>query len=346
MAVERGSESSPVRERQPAETSRSALSEIPPVVTLESTTCLLCGQAEVERLFDRQDLATGQPGRFQVVRCLSCDHVYLNPRPTPETIGFYYPASYSPYNQPHPEDMRTPWGKYLANHPLNVRARLVKRYVSGGRILDLGCAEGQFLNQLKRFGQWQRTGLEFNQEAIATAQKRYDFEAIAGSIEVADRWPAASFDVVTMWDVIEHLHQPDRDLERVNRLLKPGGYLILSTPIRGSLEHRLFGKYWVGYELPRHLHIFSRPTLARLLRQTGFDLVERRIIWGSPHAFSDSLAFWARGAGLNPLAQRFIRRSFANKFWALFSPLFFSLFDKLELTTPVTFVFRKTKAES
>lgn len=333
---------------QPTQTGRPEikLNELPDEIALETTNCIICGNDDAALLFEREDLGTDQPGRFRVVCCRRCDHVYLNPRPTLESIGFYYPPSYSPYNQPHPADMRTPWGKFLATQPLNRRAQFIKRYVLGGRILDLGCAEGQFLNQLKKYGPWECAGLEFSAEAVAEAQRRYDFEVTAGTITGGRPWPDGYFDVITMWDVIEHLHHPLADLQVIQRLLKPDGYLILSTPIRHSLGNRLFGRFWVGYELPRHLHIFSEATLSKLLAKAGFELVKRQILLGSNHAFADSVGFWAKGVELNPALQSFIRYAFNNKLWLLTSPLLFKVLDVFGLTTPVTFVFAKAKAKN
>lgn len=317
------------------------MAQFPPSVTIEQTDCVICNKNDIAILFQREDLATQQPGLFTVVQCKNCGHIYLNPRPTPESIGFYYPQHYQPYNIPHPGDMRSPWGKWLGTYPITRRCRLINNYTKNGKILDIGCSSGQFLGWLDKFGSWQKIGIELDATTAAEAYQRYHFPIIVGTLQ-ATHFPTASFDVVTMWDVIEHLHNPLADLQEINRILKPEAYLIFSTPVSNSLGASLFNKYWVGYEIPRHLHVFSFETLPQLLAKAGFEILDTTVITGSNHAWSDSVNFWAKGKAFSPTIQHYLHTAFSNLAWYIVTAPLFKLFDWLKLTTPFTFICKKT----
>lgn len=304
---------------------------------LESTNCHICGQGSTILLFERLDLLTKYPKKFQVVQCLQCSHVYLNPRPTPKSMKLFYPKNYPPHNNPHIQDMRTPWGIWRSTHTLNKRCRLVGEHCQSGSILDIGCSEGQFLNQLTRFGDWKTFGIEPDTKATKEAFQRYGLNIINGDAQCIN-FPPDHFDVVTMWDVIEHLHNPKQILQVIHKILKPSGVLIISTPFRDRLEEVLFGKYWVGYEIPRHLHIFSYKTLNLLLNKTGFKLIEAKVISGSNHALADSISFVAND---KRLIQQLAHYGLTSLIGEILTAPVFKLLDHLQLTTPVTTIWHK-----
>ncbi|HEU5088445.1 MAG TPA: class I SAM-dependent methyltransferase, partial [Roseiflexaceae bacterium] len=98
-----------------------------------------------------------------------------------------------------------------------------------------------------------------------------------------------AWDAVTLWNVIEHLPDPLAMLRRARQLLRPGGVLYMAVPLCDSWEARLFGRYWIGWELPRHFTLFDRPTLARLLNSAGFCMAASACINGRTYGFSASL---------------------------------------------------------
>jgi SAM-dependent methyltransferase len=137
-----------------------------------------------------------------------------------------------------------------------------------GRLLDVGCATGIFLDGMRRLG-WHVAGVEPSSSAVAYARVRFDLDIFAGRLEDA-HYPAASFDVVTLWDVLEHVHEPRVVLAEIARILRPGGLLVLSLPNPDSLEARLLGSHWLGWDLPRHLNLFRPMFLQRHLANAGF----------------------------------------------------------------------------
>jgi SAM-dependent methyltransferase len=195
--------------------------------------------------------------------------MYLRPRPGPAEIGGYYADDYAPF-RPAVEDER--WGlmRWMRRRKLAGRRRMVERYsgLATGRILDVGCATGLFLHEMALAG-WQADGVEPMASAADYARQRFGLPVFEGMIEDAP-YPPASFDVVTFWDVLEHVFSPAHTLHRTAALLRPGGLLAINAPNWDSYERAWFGRYWIGLDPPRHLYVFTRATLTALLEQSGF----------------------------------------------------------------------------
>jgi SAM-dependent methyltransferase len=144
-----------------------------------------------------------------------------------------------------------------------------------GTLLDVGAATGFFVEQAAAVG-WDAIGVEPSEWAAAYARDELRVDVRTGTLE-SMQFPDATFDVVTMWEVIEHLPDPRTTLAEVRRIIRPGGRLVLSTPDAGSPAARLSGKRWLGWrKVPEHVYFFDRANLDRLLRQSGFMPVRHR----------------------------------------------------------------------
>jgi SAM-dependent methyltransferase len=137
----------------------------------------------------------------------------------------------------------------------------------GGCLLDLGCSSGAFLEFMKD-GPWTLSGIEISAEGAKTAEQRSGAHVFVGNILDAP-FPAESFDAITCFDVLEHLYEPRRVMERVSGWLKPGGIFYVLVPNVDSAEARAFGSYWHGLELPRHLFHYSPESLKFLAQSMG-----------------------------------------------------------------------------
>lgn len=136
-----------------------------------------------------------------------------------------------------------------------------------GRLLDLGCGNGSFLERAREFG-WHVAGLEPDPVSCDLARAK-GLEVHCGSVDNC-MLPDASFDVVTMSHVIEHVPDPVKTLTECRRLLKPGGWIVMVTPNTESLGRIRFGKDWLGLDAPRHLMLFNVQNMETLLRSAGF----------------------------------------------------------------------------
>jgi len=271
---------------------------------LETVPCPLCGSAEYEVYFPRaKELYNGLDAYFDVVRCHHCRFVFTNPRPTAATIGCFYPDS-AQYYQPKASRVATgnwsrkSWKKALQQsvfarlfgYPLQrlpllldllpclfwrnkLRLAHVPRYVANGRLLDIGCAWGGYLWRMQELG-WEVHGIELNASAARFAREQLGLDQVrSGSFADLD-YPDATFDVVHMSMVLEHLYDPADALQRINKLLRSGGQFILSVPDITGFEARFFKDKCYTLQVPQHLSHFSPETITQFLQQAGFAVEE------------------------------------------------------------------------
>jgi SAM-dependent methyltransferase len=192
--------------------------------------------------------------------------------------------------------------------------RLVAAADCSSALLDVGCGRGAFLRRLRRAG-WQGSmcGLEPDPAVAALTQDEVGVPVAVGTLETVELEPGSAGTVV-MRHVIEHVRDPRGTLDSAARVLAPGGLIYLATPDARAFAASVFGRFWHGYDPPRHLFAFTSKGVRRMLTETGFDVVAER--WEfSPQMWTGSLRHaigrgqsdrraWARvlGNDLNPLA--------------------------------------------
>jgi len=198
-----------------------------------------------------------------MVQCRRCELVYLSPRPDARMLPQHYPDDYTPYTTD-----RGLVGR-LTGILRRREAAGIRRWVRPpGRILEVGCAAGDLLVPLRAQG-FDVTGVEMSPYAASTARTKHGLTVHTGTLADAPVDEGA-FDAVIMRSVIEHFPSPSADLRRSADLLRGGGHLFITTDNVGSLDRRVFGKHWYGFDVPRHLNLFTPRTLGRLLEATGF----------------------------------------------------------------------------
>jgi SAM-dependent methyltransferase len=232
----------------------------------------------------------GYPGDFAYVKCGDCGLVYQYPRLTQEALQAYYVGDYDAYAQVLRDDP-SPLRRVIRRYGFIKQRRYVERFVDQGRLLDVGCGTGLFLEEMQRTGRWQLWGVEPNLEAATYVQKVLGVTVTHATFEEVGL-PLASFDVVTLWYVLEHLRSPMQALRKVYQLLRPGGFLVFAIPNYESLGRRTFGRFWSAWDLPRHLHVFPRPVLQRMLHDSGFEAVAHRTFLITYFVLGQSLDFW------------------------------------------------------
>jgi 2-polyprenyl-3-methyl-5-hydroxy-6-metoxy-1,4-benzoquinol methylase len=243
----------------------------------EEPACLLCeGRRRTLLIRAYDNAAPWDWHRFSVVRCLDCGLCFTSPRPTPELIGKFYPDWYEPHEPPD-RGRRLPWRAQLATWcgwPLEARRALP--WHGQGRLLDFGCGGGSFLERMRR-QHWQVTGLDISSVAVERIRKELGLRALVGSLPHPELEPG-SFDVITMWHSLEHVHEPLTVLREARQLLAPGGRLLVAAPNIESLPFRWFGPAWYGLDVPRHLTHFSPATLGAMLARAGFRVSQLRML--------------------------------------------------------------------
>ncbi len=293
---------------------------------MEEIVCNVCQSDDYAILYEGRDRLHGLGGSFRLVQCQRCGLIYLNPRPTREEMGLFYPSDYEPYAQ-DVERAESLLSGLDYRYGVAKRCRTITKRKGPGYILDVGCGVGHFLNGMKQRG-WETFGVEVSAEAATYARERFGLEVFVGELEQAE-FPAAHFDAVTLWHVLEHLRDPLAALVDINRLLKDDGLLVFAIPNWHSVDARIFGEFWVGLDMPRHLYVFPRPALDELLAEAGFKIVESRCFFGSHGAFVLSLQFLLEEKMPQRKLREFLLRLFYTKLARLVAFPYFYLVDKL-----------------
>ncbi len=248
-------------------------------------TCGLCGGERFDIVY--RDLSParfeGPGGSFGLVRCRACGFVVLSPRPVAGAMGAYYPGAFYASLSPAAGGRRGPAALLARGYnrvffpPSLRRLNACLAIVSSawprppGRLLDIGAGEGAFMEAMKRRG-WDVSGTDVSAEAARRTSQRLGATIRVGPAE-ALAFESETYDLVTLWDVLEHLHDPLRVLRRVRSVLRGGGRVLISVPNFGSLEARLLGSRWPHLDVPRHLGHFTAATLGAMLRAAGFGRV-------------------------------------------------------------------------
>jgi SAM-dependent methyltransferase len=250
----------------------------------EYSSCDYCGGDKTVQLLEAKDQDTNE--RFKIVRCCDCGLVYLNPRPVKERIGKYYPVEsyYSYQNFSFKRLNYRDWLKKISLEGYYNSKNILKRLISWflirnfliviprerkGKLLDVGCGSGEFLNQMKGFG-WDVHGVEINSVAASTGNRR-NLNIFCGELEKAG-FPDNFFEVVVLSQCLEHVYSPASYIKEIQRILKLGGTLIIGVPNFNCIESKIFRESWHALDVPRHLYFFTIDSLGRYLERCGFEV--------------------------------------------------------------------------
>lgn len=220
--------------------------------------CVICGQVETQEVLRAPDRFHGRQQKYSLVRCLNCSFVWLSDPPQPEEMYLHYTEAYHKLISAAGENSPGRWRS---------RVETARAYKQAGDILDLGCSSGGFLEFFYNQG-WRLYGIEMSADCAKRAEERTGAKVFVGDILDASFSPQ-SFDVITCFDVLEHLYHPRQVLEKVKGWLKPDGIFYVQIPNIESAEARVFRSYWHGLELPRHLFHYSPESLKLLGQACG-----------------------------------------------------------------------------
>ena len=252
------------------------------VSLVSEESCVFCKKPLHEAVLETTLKGTASPRTFKLLRCDGCGLVATTPRLPKSELEAYYQAEY--------------WGRASADDLAWVRrdqrprTAFLERFRREGRLLDVGCGLGLFLLALDP-RRWDRYGLEAMPAAYQEAVPRLGADHIVKGELTAAEFPAGHFDVMTFWDVLEHLPDPVAALRQAFCLLRPGGLLLLRLPNFAGYTARRFGEDWYELALPYHLYHFTPATLTRLLEASGFKVrvVEASLGTQHYHALKHSL---------------------------------------------------------
>lgn len=247
---------------------------------MKEMNCNLCGESSVQVLFYGKDrLHKIDEKTFRIVQCPKCGLVRVDPQPSEEELGKYYPEEYGPYQD---GDFIFKYGpisrltrKLLKSLPEGKRGTRDASTVDKTtvRYLDFGCGGGTDLERVKMaHPNWELYGLDAVSTACEETKKR-GFKVFCGNALSIDL-PEDFFDRVNMSHVIEHLQYPQETLESLYKTMKKGGTITIATPNFDTPSARIFKSYWYALDTPRHLFLFTPTTLGSMIERAGFRIVK------------------------------------------------------------------------
>lgn len=247
---------------------------------MEIIPCNTCGSSEFKPLFSKSN---HKNELFHIVQCIRCSLVQVSPQPSPIEVASYYSEEYflkrsdRGYDNYFSEGIRDEISRVFG---LNLKdldfQTWEKSLPSAKRCLDVGCAAGYFVDYMQSRG-WDSYGIDIAQAPVKFAQDKLKLKV--EQVDFLEWKPTDSFDLITLWASIEHLHKPKETLEKIYTHLKPGGRVILSTCKWGILA-KLQGPSWRYLNVPEHLYYYSLPGIVKLCRSLGFEK-KKHVTYGS-----------------------------------------------------------------
>ncbi|MDO9155387.1 MAG: class I SAM-dependent methyltransferase, partial [Sediminibacterium sp.] len=232
--------------------------------------CPACNSDKIEYALTAKDHTVSKED-FDIWHCNQCSIRFTQDIPTIDQIGPYYQSANYISHSNTKKGLINQLYHLVRNYTLGSKARLVKKYSgqSTGRILDIGAGVGAFASTMKEQG-WHTTALEPDSSARAEAKKQYGIDLMLPN-ELYSFEPQI-FDVITMWHVLEHVHDLQGYWKNFNRVLPVGGKLIIAVPNYTSSDAEHYGAIWAAYDVPRHLYHFSPASMAQLAGMHGFSI--------------------------------------------------------------------------
>lgn len=248
--------------------------------------CGVCGESGLDlELSGISDNAGLDSGKFNILRCRNCSHRITVPIPSPEDLERYYPEIYYAHSvEGKGVKSRLKWfmkGRLhmknekegLAQSGFGLLGRLLAEplYIKNGKLLDVGCGVGEYVNFAGNHG-WEARGVEPDSKAVKIGQD----SGLNIRQGMAEQLPFEneSFDVIRAWHVIEHTHSPSIAISEMSRVLRSDGYLLISVPNYNSTQRKVLGGCWPHLDVPRHLQHFTPESFELLLSMGGFNRAE------------------------------------------------------------------------
>lgn len=246
-------------------------------ISWEWIICPVCEHKEYTNFMACKDFYFFYPEEFNLVKCKNCNCIYLNPRPKEEFISYFYPETYN-LQEEHIE----PFNR------IKMRINDILSYKKLGSVLDIGCGTGALLYHLEKLG-FKVYGIDISERHLKYGREKFGLKNLVCENLIESNLPESYFDFITLYHTIEHLYQPIKYLEKIFKLLKTNGILIIAIPNCNSLQAKLFQDYWSGWDPPRHLIHFNKRTLSILLKKQGFKILKVSYDYDSKWAFIESM---------------------------------------------------------
>ncbi len=232
--------------------------------------CPSCGHKEFHNYLITKDYSISQED-FCIVQCNACQLLFTNPRPTVEHLAKYYEAKDYISHSNSGKSIINLIYKLVRTYTLRQKVKLISKFQTRGHLLDYGCGTGHFLAVAQRAG-WTVHGIEPSTVAREIAINQIGCY-VSEKLTSLDQ--SLQFDVITLWHVLEHVSDLKETMKLLLSKLKKDGILIVALPNHESFDAQQFGKYWAGYDVPRHLYHFSSKSFVTFTKSFKLKLVKK-----------------------------------------------------------------------
>lgn len=225
--------------------------------------CPVCSETAFTPFISCEDYTVSHKS-FQIDECNRCGFKFTNPRPSEDEIGQYYQSEDYISHSNTSKGIVNSIYKIVREVTIRQKVNLLKTMLPGGNsILDYGCGTGEFLNAMSKSG-WTAKGIEPGKEARTSAIKNYSLQVFEPSQLIS--FPEKSFDLITLWHVLEHVHRLNDTIVLFKKLLTDNGRIIIAVPNSNSADAKTYKEKWAAYDVPRHLYHFNDETMSMLFK--------------------------------------------------------------------------------
>jgi SAM-dependent methyltransferase len=232
--------------------------------------CVICDGNTRHPLFFCLDYTVSKK-YFEIVICDNCGFAFTSPRPAAKDLGYYYESDEYISHSNTSKGFISRLYQTVRKHTLKKKLQLINRESAKGNLLDIGCGTGEFMNTVKQDG-WIPVGIEPSASARKQCEDNYSLDVREESS--LNSLAPQSFDVITMWHVLEHVPNLRERVQKLKELLKNDGVIIIAVPNRNSDDAKHYQMHWAAYDVPRHLWHFRVQDMRSLVEKDGLSLVK------------------------------------------------------------------------
>jgi 2-polyprenyl-3-methyl-5-hydroxy-6-metoxy-1,4-benzoquinol methylase len=232
--------------------------------------CPICNETKNEVYLHCKDHTVSEH-TFTIVKCLSCNFIYTNPVPPESEIGKYYKSESYISHTDTKKGIINKLYHFVRNITIKKKLQLLDQLSGKGKLLDIGCGTGHFIKECKNQG-WTVEGTEPDPDARKLAETLTDSKI---SETVFAKTEFKSYNIISLWHVLEHVHRLNETIEQIKKLLKDNGHLIIAVPNCESFDAKYYKEHWAAFDLPRHLYHFTQDSMENLLHKHGFNIIKK-----------------------------------------------------------------------
>ena len=241
------------------------------------TNCPVCSSADIKNVLQVKDY-TVSGELFTIAECRSCTLRFTQDVPDENTIAPYYKSENYISHTNTAKGLINRLYHFVRKKTIVAKRKMIERNtgIKTGKMLDVGSGVGSFVSEMKQHG-WEATGLEPDADARKVAKDLYGLEL--SGIKQFYQLPAGHFDAITLWHVLEHVHDLSKYVQQLKALLKEKGRLFIAVPNYTAADATIYREYWAAYDVPRHLYHFSPQSIKVLMEKNGLKVLQHKPMW-------------------------------------------------------------------